>query len=484
MALLFKSGDDWSRSIIDNIFNECAIIAEEEMEIDTYPNQLEIVSAEMMLDAYSSVGLPVNYNHWSYGKDFMRNWEEYKKGRTGLAYELVINSNPCINYLMEENDATMQMLVIAHAAFGHNHYFKNNYMFKQFTDPEGIVDYMDFAKKFILTCEEKHGIQEVESILDAAHSLSNHGIDKYIRRAKKRMNEEQFVLQEKIKAEEEMRHYDDVFAKTVLKKKKEKKRDEILLEPQENILYFIEKKSPTLQPWEREIVRIVRMVSQYFYPQSQTKVANEGFACFTHYYIVNRLFEKGFIDEGTMQSFHHSHTNVVNQPEYYKKWFSGINPYALGYAIFRDIKRICDNPTAEDKEWFPNLYKMRWQDAVKDAVANYKDDSFISQLLSPKVIRDLKLFGVKYDSKNEQFVVQDIHNEIGYKEVRENLSKLNNRINYVPDIQVIEANMKGDRMLVLQYFPYENRPIETKWAEKTLTYAKKLWGYDVVLRRS
>ncbi len=46
----------------------------------------------------------------------------------GLAYELVINSNPCISYLMEENTMAMQALVIAHACYGHNSFFKNNYL--------------------------------------------------------------------------------------------------------------------------------------------------------------------------------------------------------------------------------------------------------------------------------------------------------------------------------------------------------------------
>src|SRR5256885_11417199 len=73
----------------------------------------------------------------------------------GLAYEIVINSSPCISYLMEENTATMQTLVIAHAAFGHNHFFKNNYLFKQWTDADGILDYLDFAKKYVMSCEER-----------------------------------------------------------------------------------------------------------------------------------------------------------------------------------------------------------------------------------------------------------------------------------------------------------------------------------------
>ncbi len=80
-----------------------------------------------MLDAYASTGMPLFYRHWSFGKQFVRNETLYRKGWQGLAYEIVINSNPCVVYLLEENTATMQTLVLAHAAFGHNHFFKNNY---------------------------------------------------------------------------------------------------------------------------------------------------------------------------------------------------------------------------------------------------------------------------------------------------------------------------------------------------------------------
>ena len=101
-----------------------------------------------MLDAYASLGLPIGYPHWSYGKEFIRNEELYRKGARGLAYEIVINSNPCIAYLMEENTMAMQALVIAHACYGHNSFFKGNYLFRQWTNADAIIDYMVFARKF------------------------------------------------------------------------------------------------------------------------------------------------------------------------------------------------------------------------------------------------------------------------------------------------------------------------------------------------
>ena len=118
-----------------------------------------------MMDAYASVGMPIGYNHWSFGKEFLNVERGYKRGQMGLAYEIVINSNPCIAYLMEENSMTMQALVIAHACYGHNSFFKNNYLFKSWTDAGSIIDYFVFARKFIADCEERYGTAEVLSNL-------------------------------------------------------------------------------------------------------------------------------------------------------------------------------------------------------------------------------------------------------------------------------------------------------------------------------
>src|SRR5437016_12213469 len=143
-----------------------------------------------MLDAYSSVGMPLFYKHWSYGKHFAHEEASYRRGLKGLAYEIVINSSPCISYLMEENTSTMQTLVIAHAAFGHNHFFKNNYLFRQWTDAAGILDYLEFAKDYVSRAEESHGVEAVERVLDAAHSLMNHGVHRYARPPKLNLEEE------------------------------------------------------------------------------------------------------------------------------------------------------------------------------------------------------------------------------------------------------------------------------------------------------
>ena len=175
-------GADWEFSTVQRVHDAIEKIAIGELGLDIYPNQIEIIGTEQMLDAYSSIGMPLFYKHWSFGKHFARNEAMYRAGMQGLAYEIVINSNPCISYIMEENTATMQTLVIAHAAFGHNHFFKNNYVFKQWTDADGILDYLEFARGYIAHCEERYGEAQVERLLDAAHALMSHGVHRYPRR--------------------------------------------------------------------------------------------------------------------------------------------------------------------------------------------------------------------------------------------------------------------------------------------------------------
>ena len=136
-----------------------------------------------MLDAYASSGLPIGYPHWSYGKEFIRNEQAYRRGMQGLAYEIVINSSPCIAYLMEENTMTTQALVIAHACYGHNSFFKGNHLFRQWTDADAILDYLVFARRYVMECEERHGAAAVEEVLDACHALMAHGVDRYRRPA-------------------------------------------------------------------------------------------------------------------------------------------------------------------------------------------------------------------------------------------------------------------------------------------------------------
>jgi spore cortex formation protein SpoVR/YcgB (stage V sporulation) len=480
-------GADWEFGTIQRVHDAVAEIAHGELGLDTYPNQIEVINSEQMLDAYSSIAMPIFYKHWSFGKQFARNEALYRAGMQGLAYEIVINSNPCISYIMEENTAMMQTLVMAHAAFGHNHFFKNNYLFQQWTDANGILDYLEFAKDYIMQCEERYGEAQVERLLDAAHALMNNAVHKYPRKRAADLRSEE--KRERERREHDEKVFNDLW-RTVPGKENVRQdptaaeqRKALLELPQENILYFMEKSAPRLAPWQREVLRIVRIIAQYFYPQSQTKVMNEGCATYTHYTIMNRLHEKGLLTDGAMVEFLSSHTNVVFQPEFDDRRYSGFNPYALGFAMMQDIERICTLPTAEDHQWFPHIAGCNDpMNVLRDVWANYRDESFILQFLSPKLVRQFGLFHVMDDASEPNLRVEAIHDERGYRKIKQALAKHYDVSWTSADIQVVDVNLAGDRRLILHHRALNRVLLEEKDARMVLQHLADLWGYDVLMK--
>src|SRR5205085_379304 len=247
------------------------------------------------------LGMPLMYRHWSFGKRFARDEAFYKRGMRSLAYELVINADPCINYIMEENSMTMQALVLAHAAYGHNHFFKNNYQFQLWTQPDHIIDYLAFAKRYVSECEERHGQDAVESVLDAAHALMNQGVSRDLRPRPRNIDKREKERAARRRAHEEAT-YDDIY---------------------------------------RTLPEITR--------------------------------ERGQPADGTMLEFLHSHSSVIFQPAFNDRRFGGLNPYALGFAMMNDIKRISTEPSPEDREWFPEFAgRGDWMETLRQAWAEFR----------------------------------------------------------------------------------------------------------------
>jgi len=471
---------EWSFPLLERFDREIGRIAADEFGLDTYANQIEVITSEQMIDAYSSVGLPINYHHWSFGKHFVSTEQTYRRGQMGLAYEIVINSDPCIAYLMEENSLPMQALVIAHACYGHNSFFKGNYLFRTWTSADAIIDYLVFARTYVAQCEERYGTEEVELLLDSCHALMNHGVDRYKRPAPLSLAEEQRRQQER--ADYMQSQINDLWRTVPGKSRSEIDRDTQRFpeEPQENLLYFIEKNAPLLEPWQREIVRIVRKIGQYFYPQRQTQVMNEGWATFWHYTLLNRLYDEGFVTDGFMIEVLQSHTNVVYQPSFDSPHYSGINPYALGFAMMRDIRRICEEPTDEDRHWFPDIAGQDWLKVIKFAMANFKDESFVAQYLSPKLMREFHLFAVLDDDREESLEVTAIHDEAGYSALRRSLADQYNLGSREPNLQIYNVDRRGDRSLLLRHYRYNRRPLGDS-VNEMLRHIRRLWGFDVRL---
>ncbi|WP_306599165.1 SpoVR family protein [Geothrix sp. 21YS21S-2] len=475
---LLPTGSDWTFEAIE-AYDAAIGRAAAGFGLECYPHQLEIITTEQMMDAYASIGMPVYYHHWSFGKHFLATESRYKRGQMGLAYEIVINSDPCIAYLMEENSLPMQALVIAHAAYGHNSFFKGNHLFRQWTCAHSIIDYLVFARRFIAECEEKHGQDAVEQLLDACHALMNVGVDRFKRAPKLSLVKEQ--QRQKERQDYQQAQLNELWRTLVAPKEKEEPaRARFPAEPEENILYFIEKNAPLLEPWEREVVRIVRKIAQYFHPQRQTQVMNEGWASYWHYTLLNSLYDRGQVGEGFMLECLQSHANVLHQPPYNSDWYSGINPYALGFALWKDIRRMCESPTEEDRAWFPGVAGRNWLETFHFAMQNFKDESFIAQYLSPKVMRDFRFFTVRDDDADARLAIGPIHDDPGFRHLRQALAEQYNLGSREPDIQVWNVDLRGDRSLTLRYFSRNRRDLAPDWA-KVLGHVAALWGFIVRL---
>jgi spore cortex formation protein SpoVR/YcgB (stage V sporulation) len=486
---LLYEGADWDFDTLRRIHDACEEIALGELGLEIYANRIEVIGSEQMLDAYASTGLPLFYRHWSFGKQFARHEALYRKGLRGLAYEIVINSDPCLSYVMEENTATMQALVIAHAAFGHNHFFRNNRQFRDWTDAKGILDYLEFARAYVLKCEDRYGEAAVERLLDSAHALMTHGVHRQQRRRAPDLRREEERERDRRQHAEQI--YDVLWSTLPQRadtppsalREDEARRRALLQLPQENLLYFLEKSAPRLEPWQREILRIVRNVAQYFHPQRQTKMMNEGCATYTHYRILNRLHEQGRISDGAMLEILHSHSSVVMQPEFDDPRYGGMNPYALGFAMMEDIERICRTPSEEDRTWFPD-----WAGSgdpmpvLREAWAEYRDESFVLQFLSPRLMRRLRLFQVTDDSDQPVLNVEAIHDEAGYRRLRSALARQYDPAWTDADIQVVDVDLSGDRRLILEHRVNAGRLLEEAEARQVLRHLAALWTYDVLLQ--
>ncbi len=385
------TGSEWTFELIQQYDREISRIAER-YALDTYPNQIEVITAEQMMDAYASVGMPIGYNHWSYGKHFLSTEKELQAWPDGPG----LRDRDQLRSLHRLPDGGKHPV---HAGAGDRPRLLRAQQFLQgqlpvphWTDASSIIDYLVFAKQYIMQCEERYGIDAVEDLLDSCHALMNYGVDRYKRPYPISAEEER--QRQKEREELIQRQVNDLW-RTIPRvggKDKEQSMARYPSEPQENILYFIEKNAPLLEPWQREVIRIVRKIAQYFYPQRQTQVMNEGWATFWHYTLLNDLYDEGLVNDGFMMEFLQYHTSVVYQPSFDSPYYSGINPYALGFAMYRDIRRICEEPTDEDRRWFPDIAGSDWLATLKFAMKSFKDESFILQFLSPKVIRDLKLF--------------------------------------------------------------------------------------------
>jgi len=194
---------------------------------------------------------------------------------------------------------------------------------------------------------------------------------------------------------------------------------------------------------------------------------------------MTRMFEKGQISEGNYLEFLHSHTGVVNQLPYNHKYYNGFNPYALGIDMFNEIRRVCEQPTKEDEVLFPSIVGQNWLDVCLDAVRNYRDESFIMQFMTPNLIKKWKFFEVTDLEDNKEIEITAIQSEKWYRQITSTLSRQYSINRSIPNIQIVDSNLKTTRELKLKYEAIDGKKLLESDKRDTLNYLKRLWGYEV-----
>ncbi len=479
----------------------CGIIGTEKYELDVYPNQIEIIRFDQMLDAYTTTGLPHSYRHWSFGKRRMQEEQKYDASKH-TAYEIVINSVPVISYLMDNNLPLTQLLVIAHAAYGHNAVFKNNYLFKENTDADTILLDNERMRDYVAECEKKYGEAEVRTLLNFCHAMRFVDTSDHIRRRKLSPREQEQKQKDAILQAHLNPPKSSVFNQAANQNKVSAEEWAHPRKGEANILGFIADNGPHLPEWKRNIMRMSSRLAQYFKPQMVTQTVNEGMATYVHDKIMTTMRDIGLIDYGMYAEYQQLNAGVLYQQSgvvpvrgpdgkvmrdedgrpIEKLVGAQMNPYVLGLTILRDIERICKDPTEEDRKWFPQFAgEPDWMSMIKHAVYSSHDETFIQNYLSPKVMRDMDMLAVESRPENDYYEITAIHAGEGFRKLRDVLAADKRFWEKVPKITLHDYQDRTDRCLILRHHVIDDKLLDTRDAELILEYMHHHWEHPVVI---
>lgn len=432
----------------------------EEFGLDTYPQEFEICDHYQMLGYMAYAGMPSHYPHWSYGKAYEKLKTLYDYGVGGLPYETVINSNPALAYLMRDNTLCLQILTIAHV-YAHNDFFKNNFTFRS-TRPEFTIGtFKAHAERVRLYIEDPSiGIDRVEAVLDAAHALALQCRRNLAVRKLSPAEQRDWLIE----AAQPRR---DPFARVHRRPEvSEPDLHRLPLVPEEDILLFVRDHNPYLAGWEKDLLTIVHDEAQYFIPQIETKIMNEGWASLWH----KRILDALDLPQDLHLEFIVRHNQVVCPTP------RSINPYYLGMRVWEEIARRADEPTDEEVATYgpPRKSGRDMQFEVREVD---RDVSFLRRFLTEGLARELDLF--QYEPKGEDLVITHVSDSDGWKQVKETLLK-NVGMGTVPVIRIEDADFGHNRTLYLVH-AHDGRDLHLEYAEKTLGYLQRLWGREVAL---
>ncbi len=435
---------------INRAIDEITEIASE-FGLDFYPMRYEICPADIIY-TFGAYGMPTRYSHWSFGKQFHKMKMHYDLGLSQI-YELVINSNPCYAFLLDTNSLIQNKLIIAHV-LAHCDFFKNNARFAN--TRRDMVESMTATAERIANYEMVYGKDEVEQFLDAVLSIQEH-IDPSIIR-------HQFQAEEEEEATPKVKTaYDDLWnldqSEADQQPSTRSKRKKFPPNPRKDILLFIEEYSRELEAWQRDILTMMREEMQYFWPQLETKIMNEGWASYWH----QRILREMDLTTDEVVEFSKLNAGVV-QPSRQQ-----INPYYLGLKMFENIEERYNNPTEEMREL--GVKPGSGREKMFEVREIESDISFIRNYLTKEMVQEEDMYLFEKQGRDYRITEKD------YEKVRDQLISM--RVNGgFPYIQVENGDYLRNGELYLVH-GYEGIELDLKYLENVLPYIYQLWGRDV-----
>ena len=396
--------------------------------LDPFPVHCEAVPANVLYE-FAAYLIPGRMSHWSYGKAYHAMKTRYDYGLNKL-YEMVINADPAYAFLLDSNSNLENTFVRAHV-MGHVDFFRNNVHFSptQRDMLEVVSRHAERARQY----EFDYGKPEVEALLDATLAIQEHVVPptptlkprETARLTPRNDPEWNRLWQSETAARSyEVRPHDS---------------------GDRDVLRYIITHSDQLEDWQRDIVGMVRDEMLYFWPQMRTKIMNEGWDSYWHL----RLMRCLDLDDADVINYSRLHASVTAPISFQ------INPYAIGYAIFRDLA---------EREGDDAIFLVR---SMND------DVSFIRNYLTESLVDDLHLY--LYGAERDQIVVktrrwQEVRNQLVTSLVHAG----------IPVIEVEDGDFhhRGELYLIHRH---EGIDLDLPYAERTLQHVHTLWGRPVHL---
>ena len=249
----------------------------------------ELVDHRELNEIAAYGGFPVRDPHWRFGMEYDRLLKGHSYGLQRI-YELVVNTQPVVAYLLRQNSPLEQKLVMAHVC-GHADFFRHNAWFAH-TDLN-MLDVMAGHAARVRSLADQRGMELVEGFIDVVQSIDNLIDVSALARARGRPGNAPPLDR---------------------------------APPDGDVLGHLLLRAP-LAEWQQEILGLLRDEAYYFAPQMLTKIMNEGWASFWH----SRLMTGSLLRDAEVVDYACQHAGAMGGDD------GPMNPYKLGLELYRHL---------------------------------------------------------------------------------------------------------------------------------------------------